>query len=336
MASPYETVCSRCHKLPVSRTWGVTVGSKTYCHACVPRINVGGQHYTLVSKEAHLGSEDDNKFLVRCPNSGEGCEWTGELSQLENHLNTQPITADNLLDGCQFEMLSFKRKHYNEVIKPRNELHTQQLQDFKIIIVCVALSLLMILVSGGLMNDCLNSDMSSDPSRLRAMVMNEIKMAKFEVETAKYKNEIRTLIRDELLVQTQRLNGDSGAIMQHELLAEFNYTLQVITDDLGKQMEELQMNYSSLESKHEQMVKEVEEVTTKTNTLLAPQVQELNSTMQRVIIDHFEAKGKQTSEVKELLNMNYTLTKVIHDNFSCMQDQVEDIKQHIEVLKPEG
>ena len=247
----------------------MTVGSKTYCHTCVPRINIGGQHYTLVSKEAHLGSEDDNKFLVRCPNSGEGCEWTGELNQLENHLNTQPTTADNLLDGCQFEILSFKRKRYNE-IKPRNELHTQQLQDFKIIIVCVALSLLVILVSGGLMNDYLNSDMSSDPSRLRAMVMNEIKMVKFEVETAKYKNEIRTLIRDELLVQTQRLNSESGAIMQHELLAEFNSTLQVIVDDLGKEMEELRMNYSSLESKHKQMVKEVEEITPKINTLLAP------------------------------------------------------------------
>ncbi|MCG8623685.1 MAG: hypothetical protein MJE68_17040 [Proteobacteria bacterium] len=73
----------------------------------------------------------------------------------------------------------------------------------------------------------------------------------------------------------------------------------------------------------------MEEVTTKTNTLVVPQVQELNSTMQRVI----EAKRKQKSEVKELLNINYTLTKLIHDNFSSMQDQVEDIKQHIGVLK---
>ena len=106
MASLYETMCSRCHKLPVSRTWGVTIGSGTYCQACVPRKNICGQ-YTIVSKEAHLGSEDDNEVIVSCPNSGEGCEWTGELNQLEKHLNPQPTTADNLLDGCQFETLHF-------------------------------------------------------------------------------------------------------------------------------------------------------------------------------------------------------------------------------------
>jgi hypothetical protein len=107
-----------------------------YCQACVLRINVSGQHmnYTIVSKDSQLGSEDDthNNLIVWCLNSGEGCEWTGELNQLENHLNPQPTTADNLLpvDGCQFETLC---------------LRTQQLKEFKILIVCVLLSLLAIL-----------------------------------------------------------------------------------------------------------------------------------------------------------------------------------------------
>jgi hypothetical protein len=43
-------------------------------------------------------------------------------------------------------------------------------------------------------------------------------------------------------------------------------------------MNELRRNYSSLKSKHEQMVKEVEEVTIKTNKLLVPQVQKLSNT----------------------------------------------------------
>jgi hypothetical protein len=120
-----------------------------YCQACVLRINVSGQHmnYTIVSKDSQLGSEDDthNNLIVWCLNSGEGCEWTGELNQLENHLNPQPTTADNLLpvDGCQFETLCFKRKRYE--VKSQNRLRTQQLKEFKILIVCVLLSLLAIL-----------------------------------------------------------------------------------------------------------------------------------------------------------------------------------------------
>jgi ElaB/YqjD/DUF883 family membrane-anchored ribosome-binding protein len=59
-------------------------------------------------------------------------------------------------------------------------------------------------------------------------------------------------------------HNESKALMQHELLAQLNSILQLIVDDLEKEMEEIRMNYSSsLESEHEQVVKEVEEVTNK-------------------------------------------------------------------------
>lgn len=62
----------------------------------------------------------------------------GELNQLENHLNPQPTTVENLLEGCQFEILHFKWKHYE--VKPQAELHTQQLRDFKAVIVCCVIA----------------------------------------------------------------------------------------------------------------------------------------------------------------------------------------------------
>ena len=72
----------------------MTVGSRTYCQASVPHINVCGQHHTIVNEGAQPGNGDGthNNYVVRCPNYGEGCEWTGELNQLENHLNPQPTT----------------------------------------------------------------------------------------------------------------------------------------------------------------------------------------------------------------------------------------------------
>ena len=89
------------------------------------------------------------------------------------------------------------------------------------------------------------------------------------------------------------------AVMWGELLAEaqrlVNSTMKLAVGDLEKQMEELRMNGSSLESKYEQMVKEV---TTKINEFstfmheLLVQAQKLNSTMQHVI-DDFEVTKKQ-------------------------------------------
>jgi len=38
---------------------------------------------------------------VRCTHKNEGCEWTGELEELGNHLNRCP-NPDDQLQGCEF------------------------------------------------------------------------------------------------------------------------------------------------------------------------------------------------------------------------------------------
>ena len=40
-----------------------------------------------------------NGFNVRCSNQNKGCKWTGELGQLDNHLNLDPPLG-RLLEGC--------------------------------------------------------------------------------------------------------------------------------------------------------------------------------------------------------------------------------------------
>ena len=42
-----------------------------------------------------------NNFNVRCSNEKEGCKWTGELGNLDSHLNLYP-QLERLLDGCGF------------------------------------------------------------------------------------------------------------------------------------------------------------------------------------------------------------------------------------------
>ena len=141
MELPYEIRCSRCHERTASRTWGPEAAcSKVYCLACVPHINVCGHQYALV-KGAPPGKTFNN-YLVHCPYYAEGCRWTGEVSQVENHYNPHP-TADNLLDGCWFKTLNFKRQHYTK----NQQLHN--LQEWKVIISWVVL-LFAILIAGWL------------------------------------------------------------------------------------------------------------------------------------------------------------------------------------------
>ena len=39
--------------------------------------------------------------MAFCPNRREGCIWNGSEDELENHLNTENLTTDNWLEGCE-------------------------------------------------------------------------------------------------------------------------------------------------------------------------------------------------------------------------------------------
>ena len=45
-----------------------------------------------------------SNYKVNCPNSSEGCEWEGQLADLDRHLNLEP-TTEKQLEGCQFSRI---------------------------------------------------------------------------------------------------------------------------------------------------------------------------------------------------------------------------------------
>ena len=44
-----------------------------------------------------------NALVIRCPQKEQGCEWEGELGQLQRHLN--PGTGISSSEGCDFVMI---------------------------------------------------------------------------------------------------------------------------------------------------------------------------------------------------------------------------------------
>ena len=79
----------------------------SFCHTCAEHIKV--KHKPCPTCNAEKISEFPDKRLkrflyalhVRCSYKGDGCEWIGELGQLEVHLNKDPL-LEHQLSGCQF------------------------------------------------------------------------------------------------------------------------------------------------------------------------------------------------------------------------------------------
>ena len=57
--------------------------------------------------------------MAFCPNRREGCIWNGPETELENHLNTNNLTTDNWLEGCEHAIVKCIFCHDEE--KKRHE-----------------------------------------------------------------------------------------------------------------------------------------------------------------------------------------------------------------------
>ncbi len=84
----------------------VTCCGNKFCKACI-------EHIKAIKKPCPTCNEEFSSFAdkglkrslyslkVRCSHQKDGCEWTEELRQLDEHLNTDP-QPEKQLDGCQF------------------------------------------------------------------------------------------------------------------------------------------------------------------------------------------------------------------------------------------
>ena len=85
----------------------VTCCGYSFCRACIERV-VASKKPCPTCNEAEFDVFPDKRlqrslyqFRVRCEHQKEGCEWSGELGQLDKHLNENPGLG-NQLDGCEF------------------------------------------------------------------------------------------------------------------------------------------------------------------------------------------------------------------------------------------
>ena len=101
-----QTECPVC-LLVLREPHQVTCCGYAFCRACIERIQTDKKSCPTCNREQFSVFPDLRlqrslyEFRVWCPHKTEDCEWSGELSQLEKHLNESP-KLDGQLNGCQF------------------------------------------------------------------------------------------------------------------------------------------------------------------------------------------------------------------------------------------
>ena len=102
-----ETQCPIC--LQVLRDpFQVTCCGNSFCQSCLKRVQANKMSCPICN-EANFGAFDDKRLRrllsgskVRCTYQKSGCEWTGELGELDRHLNLNPELGKQHRIGCKF------------------------------------------------------------------------------------------------------------------------------------------------------------------------------------------------------------------------------------------
>ena len=102
----FQTHCPIC-LLVLREPFQVTCCGKSFCRQCIQQINAGGTPCPTC-KEARFDSFQNKGlqqplygFRVFCSNKESGCDWQGELGQLDQHLNIDP-DKDKQFQGCAY------------------------------------------------------------------------------------------------------------------------------------------------------------------------------------------------------------------------------------------
>jgi TNF receptor-associated factor 4 len=84
---------------------------KSFCYECIDRVRESDDPSCpcCTCKDVDFYSFADKRlqqtlyeFKVYCTYKSNGCEWTGELRELDGHLNLDPPSAGKFLEGCPF------------------------------------------------------------------------------------------------------------------------------------------------------------------------------------------------------------------------------------------
>lgn len=103
--SEVQTECPVCLQI-LHEPYLVSCCGYSFCRVCIEEVQTRNKACPTCKEGFTVFPNKGlqrvlNNFSVHCSNKREGCIWTGELGDLDNHLNLHP-QQDKLMDGCIF------------------------------------------------------------------------------------------------------------------------------------------------------------------------------------------------------------------------------------------
>ena len=122
-----QSKCPIC-LLVLREPYQATCCGKSFCKKCIDRVkDRNGSCPTCKTENffcyPNKGLEQSlYDFEVYCSHKSKGCEWRGELRELDKHLNSEPA-ADKSLGGCPFTVINCPLGHTGCDVKlPRKDI----------------------------------------------------------------------------------------------------------------------------------------------------------------------------------------------------------------------
>lgn len=103
----------------------VTCCGKNFCRSCIQQVKAKSQTCPACKKsnfksfQSRALQQPLYGFLVFCSHKEKGCDWQGQLGDLDQHLNVNP-EPEKMLVGCAYteiRCLFCKERHQREAIE---------------------------------------------------------------------------------------------------------------------------------------------------------------------------------------------------------------------------
>ena len=123
----FQYECPIC-LLVLREPYQATCCGKSFCKECIERVQAKSKTCPTCKERDSQVFRDKRlqhslyDFEVYCSHKSKGCEWRGELRELDKHLNSEPPT-DKSLEGCPFTVIKCPLNHTGcEVKLSRREI----------------------------------------------------------------------------------------------------------------------------------------------------------------------------------------------------------------------
>ena len=106
----FQSECPVC-LLVLREPYQATCCGYSFCRVCIDQVKANCNPCPCCKKPhfqdfPNKGLQRSlNVFKVQCVNQNQGCQWVGELGELDSHLNSDSFTLERQLSGCKYVVI---------------------------------------------------------------------------------------------------------------------------------------------------------------------------------------------------------------------------------------